>query len=76
MRRHGDRDDVVTVLAAVSRAYRGWGGSAPVTRRLHDGGELEFATRRFEVLHRPGPLAVGHDLLRSRVAASCSPATT
>ena len=34
---------MVTALAAVSRAYRGWGGSAPVTQRLHDGGELEFA---------------------------------
>ncbi len=54
MRRHGVRDDVVTVLAAVTRAHRGWGGSAPVTRRLRDGGELEFASRRFEVHHRPG----------------------
>ena len=54
MRRHGVRDDVVTVLAAVTRAHRGWGGSAPVTRRLHDGGELEFASRRFAVHHRPG----------------------
>ena len=47
MRRHGVRDDVVKVLAAVTRAHRGWGGSAPVTRRLRDGGELEFASRRF-----------------------------
>ena len=54
MRRHGVRDDVVTVLAAVTRAHRGWGGSAPVTQRLHDGGALEFANRRFEVHHRPG----------------------
>ncbi len=54
MRRHGIGPDVVTALAAVSRAYRGWGGSAPVTQRLQDGGELAFAGRTFEVLHRPG----------------------
>ncbi len=44
----------MTALAAMSRAYRGWGGSAPVTHVLHDGGELAFAGRTFEVLHRPG----------------------
>ena len=54
MRRHGVRDDVVTVLAAVTRAHRGWGGSTPVTQRLQDGGALEFANRRFAVHHRPG----------------------
>jgi glyoxylase-like metal-dependent hydrolase (beta-lactamase superfamily II) len=54
MLRHGIAPEMVTALAAMSRAYRGWGGSAPVTRRLHDGGELEFATRSFQVLHRPG----------------------
>lgn len=54
MRRHGVGADVVTVLAAVSKAYRGWNGSAPVGRRLTDGGELGFAGRTFEVLHRPG----------------------
>jgi glyoxylase-like metal-dependent hydrolase (beta-lactamase superfamily II) len=54
MRRHGVSHDVVAVLAAVTRAHRGWGGSAPVTRRLQDGGELGFASRRFEVHHRPG----------------------
>jgi glyoxylase-like metal-dependent hydrolase (beta-lactamase superfamily II) len=54
MRRHGVRDDLVTVLAAVTRAHRGWGGSAPVSQRLREGGELEFANRRFEVHHRPG----------------------
>ena len=54
MRRHGVAPDMVTVLAAMSRAYRGWGGSAPVTRRLTDGGSLEFASRSFDVLHRPG----------------------
>jgi glyoxylase-like metal-dependent hydrolase (beta-lactamase superfamily II) len=54
MRRHGVRDDVVVVLAAVTRAHRGWGGSAPVSTRLPDGGELEFASRTFAVHHRPG----------------------
>ena len=70
MRRHGIGADVVTALAAVSRAYRGWGGSAPVTQRLHDGGELEFAGRTFEVLHRPGPLARRHRVLRRRRTAT------
>src|SRR4051794_1156804 len=54
MLRHGIGRDVVTALAAMSRAFRGWGGSAPVTHVLQDGGELEFAQRRFRVLHRPG----------------------
>jgi glyoxylase-like metal-dependent hydrolase (beta-lactamase superfamily II) len=54
MARNGIGPDVVTALVAVSRAYRGWGGSAPVTQRLHDGGELAFAGRSFAVLHRPG----------------------
>ena len=34
MLRHGIPRDVVTALRAVSRSYRGWGGSAPVDRRL------------------------------------------
>src|SRR5262249_37607648 len=54
MVRHGVPRDVVTALRAVSRAYRGWGGSAPVARTLSDGGTLEFATRTFSVHHRPG----------------------
>jgi glyoxylase-like metal-dependent hydrolase (beta-lactamase superfamily II) len=54
MLRHGIGRDVVTALAAMSRAFRGWGGSAPVTQVLHDGGGLEFAARRFRVIHRPG----------------------
>ena len=54
MLRHGIASDMVTALAAVSRAYRGWGGSAPVTHRLTDGGELAFAGRTLQVLHRPG----------------------
>jgi glyoxylase-like metal-dependent hydrolase (beta-lactamase superfamily II) len=54
MLRHGVPRDVVTALRAVSRAYRGWGGSAPVTTPLHDGGELAFAGVTLQVLHRPG----------------------
>jgi glyoxylase-like metal-dependent hydrolase (beta-lactamase superfamily II) len=54
MRRHGVEDRVVTVLAAVTRAHRAWGGSAPVGERLRDGGELAFAGRRLEIHHRPG----------------------
>ena len=54
MLRHGIPRDVVTALRAVSRSYRGWGGSTPVGRRLHDGETLEFAGRSLEVLHRPG----------------------
>ena len=47
MLRNGIEPDVVTALVAVSRAYRGWGGSARVTQTLHDGGELGFANRTF-----------------------------
>jgi glyoxylase-like metal-dependent hydrolase (beta-lactamase superfamily II) len=54
MLRHGIPRDVVTALRAMSRAFRGWGGSAPVDRRLADGSELEFAGRTLQVLHRPG----------------------
>jgi glyoxylase-like metal-dependent hydrolase (beta-lactamase superfamily II) len=43
MLRHGIPRDVVTALRAVSRAFRGWGGSAPVSTLLTDGGELGFA---------------------------------
>ena len=54
MLRHGITRDMVTALAAMSRAFRGWGGHAPVTTLLHDGGELGFASRTFAVHHRPG----------------------
>jgi glyoxylase-like metal-dependent hydrolase (beta-lactamase superfamily II) len=54
MLRHGIPRDVVTALAAVSRAYRGWGGSARVGLRLRDGEELGFAGRTLQVHHRPG----------------------
>ncbi len=54
MLRHGITRDVVTALRAVSRSFRGWGGSTTVTRRLADGEALEFAGRTLEALHRPG----------------------
>ena len=66
MLRHGIARDVVTALAAMSRAFRGWGGSAPVTQRA--------ARRRRAGVRRPHaagappprPLAVGHGVLRRR----------
>jgi glyoxylase-like metal-dependent hydrolase (beta-lactamase superfamily II) len=54
MLRNGIPRDVVSALRAVSRSFRGWGGSAPVDRRLADGDRLEFAGRTLEVQHRPG----------------------
>jgi glyoxylase-like metal-dependent hydrolase (beta-lactamase superfamily II) len=54
MLRHGIPRDVVSALRTLSRAFRGWGGSAPVDRRLADGDALEFADRTLRVLHRPG----------------------
>lgn len=52
--RHGVPREVVITLGAVTRGYRAWGASAPVTERLRDGGELAFAGRAFAVHHRPG----------------------
>ncbi len=54
LRRHGVPREVVVTLGAVTRGYRGWGGSAPVGEVLRDGGELAFAGRSFSVHHRPG----------------------
>jgi glyoxylase-like metal-dependent hydrolase (beta-lactamase superfamily II) len=54
MLRHGIPRDAVIALRAVSRSYRGWGGSARVDRPLRDGEPLEFASRRLQVQHRPG----------------------
>jgi glyoxylase-like metal-dependent hydrolase (beta-lactamase superfamily II) len=54
MLRNGIGRDVVTALRSLSRAYRGWSGSAPVARPVADGSVLEFAGRRLEVQHRPG----------------------
>jgi glyoxylase-like metal-dependent hydrolase (beta-lactamase superfamily II) len=54
MLRHGIPRDVVTALRSMSRAFRAWGGSAPVDRRLADGETLAFADRSLQALHRPG----------------------
>jgi glyoxylase-like metal-dependent hydrolase (beta-lactamase superfamily II) len=54
MLRHGIPRDVVTALRSMSRAFRAWGGSAPVDRRLADGEALEFAGRTLQAFHRPG----------------------
>ena len=51
---HGVPADVVSVLRAVSGAFRAWGSSARVDRRLHPGDRLDLRDRTFEVLHRPG----------------------
>ena len=54
MRRHGLPEDVVVALRSVSRAFRAWGSSAQVTRRLRDGEELRLRDRRLTVQYRPG----------------------
>jgi glyoxylase-like metal-dependent hydrolase (beta-lactamase superfamily II) len=54
MRRHGLPEDVVVALRSVSRAFRAWGSSARVTRRLRDGEELRLRDRRLTVQYRPG----------------------
>jgi glyoxylase-like metal-dependent hydrolase (beta-lactamase superfamily II) len=54
MLRHGIPRDVVSALRTMSRAFRAWGGSAPVDRRLADGEALKFADRSLQALHRPG----------------------
>ena len=66
MARNGIEPDVVTALVAVSRAYRGWGGSAPVTRHLQHGGELGFAGRTLRGAAPPRALARRHGVLRRR----------
>jgi glyoxylase-like metal-dependent hydrolase (beta-lactamase superfamily II) len=54
MLRHGIPPDVVYALRSVSRAFRAWGSSTSVTRRLRDGETLALRDRRLQVLHRPG----------------------
>jgi glyoxylase-like metal-dependent hydrolase (beta-lactamase superfamily II) len=54
MLRHGIPRDVVVALRSLSRSFRGWGGSAKVTRTVRDGEALEWAGRSMTVLHRPG----------------------
>jgi glyoxylase-like metal-dependent hydrolase (beta-lactamase superfamily II) len=54
MLRNGIPQDVVYALRAVSASFRAWGAAARVTRSLADGELLEFASRNWRVLHRPG----------------------
>lgn len=54
MQRHGIPSDTAIALRSVSRAFRGWGSSAPVDRVLTDGETLEFRDRKLQVFHRPG----------------------
>jgi glyoxylase-like metal-dependent hydrolase (beta-lactamase superfamily II) len=54
MLRNGIPQDVVYALRAVSASFRAWGAPAHVTRPLAEGEQLEFASRRWRVLHRPG----------------------
>jgi glyoxylase-like metal-dependent hydrolase (beta-lactamase superfamily II) len=54
MLRNGIPQDVVYALRAVSAGFRAWGAAAHVTRPLAEGGLLEFASRSWRVLHRPG----------------------
>jgi glyoxylase-like metal-dependent hydrolase (beta-lactamase superfamily II) len=54
MQRNGIPENVVIALQGVSRAFRGWGSKAKVTRPLRDGELLEFRDRTLQVLHRPG----------------------
>jgi glyoxylase-like metal-dependent hydrolase (beta-lactamase superfamily II) len=54
MLRNGIPQDVVYALRAVSASFRGWGAAAHVTRPLAEGELLEFASRGWRVLHRPG----------------------
>jgi glyoxylase-like metal-dependent hydrolase (beta-lactamase superfamily II) len=54
MLRNGIPEDVVHALRAVSASFRAWGAAAHVTRPLAEGELLEFASRSWRVLHRPG----------------------
>jgi glyoxylase-like metal-dependent hydrolase (beta-lactamase superfamily II) len=54
MLRNGIPEDVTVALRSVSRSFRDWGSHVAVTKPLRDGGTLELAGRRLEVLHRPG----------------------
>jgi glyoxylase-like metal-dependent hydrolase (beta-lactamase superfamily II) len=54
MLRNGIPQDVVYALRAVSASFRAWGAAANVSRALAEGELLEFASRKWRVLHRPG----------------------
>ena len=54
MLRNGIPQDIVYALRAVSASFRAWGAAAHVTTSLAAGASLEFASRNWRVLHRPG----------------------
>jgi glyoxylase-like metal-dependent hydrolase (beta-lactamase superfamily II) len=54
MLRNGIPQDVVYALRAVSASFRAWGAAAHVTHPLAAGELLQFASRSWRVLHRPG----------------------
>ncbi|HEU0249515.1 MAG TPA: MBL fold metallo-hydrolase [Solirubrobacteraceae bacterium] len=54
MLRNGIPQDVVHALRAVSASFRAWGAAANVTTALAEGDLLEFASRKWCVLRRPG----------------------
>ncbi len=54
MLRNGIPQDIVYALRAVSASFRAWGAAAHITTPLVEGASLEFASRNWRVLHRPG----------------------
>jgi glyoxylase-like metal-dependent hydrolase (beta-lactamase superfamily II) len=54
MLHNGIPQDIVFALRAVSASFRAWGAAAHVTRPLAEGELMEFASRSWRVLHRPG----------------------
>jgi glyoxylase-like metal-dependent hydrolase (beta-lactamase superfamily II) len=54
MRRHGLRDDMITLLGVLGAGMRAYGSSGEVTQPLHDGETLVMGGRVFNVHHRPG----------------------
>src|SRR3954447_8810439 len=54
MARHGIPEDIRYALRAVSAQFRAWGARAQVTRTVSEGDVLEFASRSWQVFHRPG----------------------
>jgi glyoxylase-like metal-dependent hydrolase (beta-lactamase superfamily II) len=54
MHRHGVPAELVRALGLVGEAYRAFGSSGHVTRRLQDGDTLELKDRTLRAFHRPG----------------------
>jgi glyoxylase-like metal-dependent hydrolase (beta-lactamase superfamily II) len=54
MLRNGIPQHIVYALRAVSASFRAWGAAAHVTTPLAADASLEFASRSWRVLHRPG----------------------